>query len=465
MLELGDAHGQSQPPARRACAARIRRNGRGGDALTARSTAQRTEGRRLRARLRVRRVLDWIWPALPSTWAEVPDRLRPAGTQILRLTVAAVVAYLVANAVSPGIHDLTAPLTALLVVQASTVGTLVMGLVRVGAVLTGVLVAVGVTTWIGLSWWSLALVIAASLLLAKALRLGEQSLETPISAMLILAASSPGTGAEVRIVNTLIGTVVGILFSLLVPVTIPNTQAGEAVRRVARSQAALLAEIAATLGSRPPEAEEVAAWVDWTDHLTSDAAEASDAVRTVERTRKLNPLALTTATVHPVLRSALDRLDRALAAERALLVVLAKEAPDRERDDDPAASELRRAFAVALDDLASGLRAFGDLVGAEYDGTEPDRVVARVRTLDAVREARAVLTELTLLDLDPRQRPDLWMLQGSVLASVDHVLGQLDLERDASAPLLRPDAVRQAVAAAGTARRFRARAASLLRRR
>lgn len=410
-------------------------------------------------------MLDWIWPALPSSWAEVPDRLRPAATQILRLTVAAVVAYLVANAVSPGIHDLTAPLTALLVVQASTVGTLVVGLVRVGAVLTGVLVAVGVTTWIGLSWWSLALVIAASLVLAKALRLGEQSLETPISAMLILAASSPGTGAEVRIANTLIGTVVGILFSLLVPVTIPNTRAGEAVRRVARSQAALLAEIASTLGSRPPEAEEVAAWVDWTDNLTTDTATASDAVHTVERTRKLNPLALTTATVHPVLRSALDRLERALAAERALLVVLAKEAPNREVDDDPAATELRRAFAVALDDLATGLRAFGDLVRAEYDGAEPDRVMARERTLDAVREARAVLTELTLLDLDPRQRPDLWMLQGSVLASVDHVLGQLDLERDATAPLLRPVTVRQVVSAAGTARRSRARAADLRRRR
>jgi uncharacterized membrane protein YccC len=465
MLELGDAHGESQPPPRRTDAAGQPHEDRGGGALTARSTTQRSEARRLRARLRVRRVLDWIWPALPSSWAEVPARLGPAGTQILRLTVAAVVAYLVANAVSPGIHDLTAPLTALLVVQASTVGTLVMGLVRVGAVLTGVLVAVGVTTWIGLSWWSLALVIAASLVLAKVLRLGEQSLETPISAMLILAASSPGTGAEVRLVNTLIGTVVGILFSLLVPVTIPNTEAGEAVRRVARSQAALLAEIASTLGSRPPEAEEVAAWLDWTDHLTTDTAAASDAVTTVERTRKLNPLALTTATVHPVLRSALDRLDRSLAAERALLVVLAKEAPDRERDDDPAAAELRRAFAVALDDLAAGLRAFGDLVGAEYDGSEPDRTAARERTLDAVREARAVLTELTLLDLDPRQRPDLWMLQGSVLASVDHVLGQLDLERDAAAPLLRPGAVRQAVVAAGSARRFRARAAGLLRRR
>lgn len=315
-------------------------------------------------------------------------------------------------------------------VQASTVGTLRMGLVRVGAVLTGVLVAVTVTSWTGLSWWSLALVVAASLLLARVFRLGEQTLETPISAMLILAVSSPEVGAEVRLVNTLIGTLVGILFSLLVPVAIPNAQAGDAVRRIARSQAALLDEIASAIGSRPPVAEEVSAWLDWADHLAGDTAEASIAVGALEQTRILNPLAFTTAAVHPALRGALERLDRCLAAERALLVVLTREAPDREQDADPAAAELRRAFALALDDVATGLRAFGDLVGAEYHGSEPDRVLARARTLDAVREARAVLTELTLLELDPRQRPDLWMLQGSVLASVDHVLVQLDLDRE-----------------------------------
>ena len=399
-----------------------------------------SEERHLQLRLRTRRALDWIWPSFPTTWAEVPARLRPGAAQIARLTAAGVIAYLVADLVTPGILDLTAPLTALLVVQASTVGTLRMGAVRIGAVLTGVLVAVVVTTWTGLSWWSLALVIAASLVLAKVFRLGDQSLETPISAMLILAVASPEVGAETRIVNTLIGTAVGIVFSLVVPVAIPNAQAGEAVSRLARSQGALLAEIAQTLGSRPPVQDEVAAWSEWTDHLARDSAEASSAVEAVERTRVLNPLALATATVHPALRGALDRLERCLAAERALLVVLTRAAARPEEEVDDAGVELRRAFAVALDDVASGLRAFGDLVRAEYDGSGDDRESARARTLDSVREARAVLTELALLDLDPRQRPDLWMLQGSVLAAVEHVLDLLDLEREAPVHLLRPDA-------------------------
>jgi hypothetical protein len=396
----------------------------GGGALTAR----RLEGWRLQVRLRFRRILDWIWPALPSSWTEVPDRLRPAATQILRLTVAAVVAYLVANAVSPGIHDLTAPLTALLVVQASTVGTLVMGLVRVAAVLTGVLVAVGVTTWIGLSWWSLALVIAASLVLAKALRLGEQSLETPISAMLILAVSAPGLAAEVRIVNTLIGTAVGVGFSLLVPVAIPSTRASDAVGRVARSQAALLDEVALTLGSRAPHPEEAQAWLDWAEQIGQDIAEASVAVQAVEHTRRLNLRALAARNVHPGLRSALERLARCLAAERALLIVTAKRAP-AEQQRSP--KDLQRAFAVVLDDLAGGLRAFGALVNAEFGvATDEPADGAMERTLDAVRETRAVLTELMLLDVDARDGSDLWMLQGSVLAAVDQILAQLDLERD-----------------------------------
>jgi hypothetical protein len=393
--------------------------------------AERLERSRARTRSSVRRLLWWVWPSYPTSWSAVPERVRPAAVQIARLTVAAVVAYVVANAVSPGIQDLTAPLTALLVVQASTVGTLQMGLVRVGAVLTGVLVAVGLASSIGLSWWSLAIVIATSLVLAKVLRLGDQSLETPISAMLILAVSAPGLAAEVRVGNTLIGTVVGIAFSLLVPVSIPNARATSAVRRVARSQAALLDEVALTLADRSPQPEEVQAWFDWTEDIARDVDDASLAVRAVEESRRLNPRALAAAKVHPGLRAALDRLDRCLAAERSLMVVIGKEAPSPAGGPDPSfALELRRAFAVVLDDVADALRGFGDLVSAEFGGGNVDRVDELLdQTLDVVRETRAVLTELVLLDVDPRLQTDLWMLQGSVLAAVEQILLQLDLEQ------------------------------------
>lgn len=386
-------------------------------------------GRWLRSQLRA--LLWWVWPSSPTSWSQLPERLAPAAIQIARLTVGSVVAYLVAGQLIPaGAVDLTAPLTALLVVQASTVGTLRMGLVRVGAVLTGVLVAVGVAAAIGLTWWSLALVIAASLALAKVLRLAQQSLEAPISAMLVLAVSSPELAAEVRIGLTLVGTVVGIAFSLVAPVAIPNARAAESVRRVARSQAALLHEVALTLGGRAPHPEEVAAWFDWSDDIDGEISAASTAVQVAEESRTLNARALTTAKVHDRLRSAVERLDRCLAAEQTLLAAVAG-APVAAGGTDPDGSDLRRAFAVILDDVATGLRALGDVLGAQPEPrstTQP--FLAAGRLAEIVSESRAVLTELVLLDVDPRRNTDLWLVQGSMLSAVDQILGQLDLAVD-----------------------------------
>ena len=39
-----------------------------------------------------------------------------------------------------------------------------------------------------------------------------------------------------------------------------------------------------------------------------------------------------------------------------------------------------------------------------------------------------MLTELVLLDVDPRRDPGLWLVQGSMLSAVDQVLTQLDLD-------------------------------------
>jgi uncharacterized membrane protein YccC len=380
-----------------------------------------------RTRSKLRQVLWWIWPSFPTSWSDVPVRLRPAASEIARLTAAAVLAYLVADRLSPGILDLTAPLTAVLIVQASTVGTVQMSLVRVAAVLTGVLVAVGLASLMGLSWWSLGLVIAASLVLAKVLRLGEQSLETPISAMLILAVSSPDLAAEVRVVNTLVGTAAGIVFSLLVPVSIPNVRATEAVRRVARSQAALLDEAALTLADRTPHPEEVEAWLQWIEEIERDLAAASAAVQALEESRRFNPRALAAAKVHPGLEATIEQLDRCLAAELSILLGIGKGDGRNEELERSFAPELRRAFSVVLNQLADAVRCFGDLVSAEFGGGTVDQIdELSARTVDLISETQAVLTELSLLDVDPREQPGLWMLQGSVLAAVEQVLAQLD---------------------------------------
>ena len=183
-----------------------------------------------------------------------------------------------------------------------------------------------------------------------------------------------------------------------------------------------------SLADRAPHPEEVKAWLAWTDEIARDIDEAHVAVQAVEDSRRLNPRALVAAKVHPGLRAAIDRLDRSLAAERALLVIIGREAPSPAGFDD-SSRDLRRAFAVVLDDVANALRAFGDLINAEYGRNVDDVDELLTRTLDLVHETRAVLTELVLLDVDPRQQADLWMLQSSVLAAVEQVLQQLDLEQ------------------------------------
>jgi hypothetical protein len=165
------------------------------------------------------------------------------------------------------------------------------------------------------------------------------------------------------------------------------------------------------------------------DHIDADAQSAAASVEAIVQSRKLNPLALASATVHPGLNDALGRLESSLASVRALLSVIAMQASAQDTTDSPAAAELRRAFGVLLNDLASGLRSFADVIDAEFGSGNVDRVEeATDRTVEIVREARAVVTELMLIDVDPRVQTDLWMLQGSVLAAVEHILRQLDLE-------------------------------------
>lgn len=167
------------------------------------------------------RLASWAWPGHPSRWRDVPGRLQPTLVTVGRLTAAAVVSYLISLPLTRGATDLTGPLTALLVVQASAFSTIKMGAVRVGAVLSGITVATLLSGVVGLTWWSLGAAIAASLLLAKVLRLGEQALETPISAMLILGVANHDVAAEIRILNTLIGAAVGVAFNLLYPPAMP----------------------------------------------------------------------------------------------------------------------------------------------------------------------------------------------------------------------------------------------------
>lgn len=372
------------------------------------------------------RLADRAWPGHPRTWREVPRRLTPSLIEIARLTTGAVVAYLLTVTLTDGPLDLTGSLTALLVLQATSYATLRMAAVRIVAVVTGVLVAVGLTTWVGLTWWSLGLAIAASLLLAKVLRLGAQALETPISAMLILGVQGQEIAVETRILTTFIGAGVGVAFMLLFPPPVPVRQAGTAVGQVGWATARALESAAHSMARHPVVAATARTWLSEAEEVRVDIARGSREVTNVKDARAFNPRALATRSAEPVLRSGLDTLERTAYAVRSMFAVVAREAPRHDTPDDGYGDAVREAFSVVLATMAEAVDTFGRLVQAEVDGRPEEVERSLSESLDSLREAQAILTELMFVDA--RDEPSLWLLRGSVLGAVEHVLRQLDLE-------------------------------------
>ncbi|MGC1288028.1 MAG: FUSC family protein, partial [Streptosporangiaceae bacterium] len=229
--------------------------------------------------------------AVRQTARRAPERIALARSQsqpkavfIARLTVTAVFAYLLAWILPGTARSVLAPLTAVLVVQATAYQTVRSAFQRVVSVVAGVLVALAFSAAVGLTWWSLGLTIAAGLLLGSVLKLGDHMLEVPISAMLILSVDT-GAAASGRIVDTLVGAAAGLLGGVLL--SPERTQhAEDAIGDLSRQMADLLEEIASGLpgGSAPDQTD---AWLRRARALAGEVQHADDALGEAEDSLRL----------------------------------------------------------------------------------------------------------------------------------------------------------------------------------
>jgi hypothetical protein len=367
------------------------------------------------------------------TWSSYRGRGAPLAWRAVKTTVAAVLAYELARRFLTDPIPLLAALTAVLVAQITIFETVRSGIERIGSVVAGVLVAALLSRFVGLTWWGLAIVIFAALVIGQLLRLGPQSLEVPISAMLVLAVTGQtGQAAITRVVETLIGAATGVAVNALLGPSVYVQPAGNAIGELAED----LADLLRAMGEELTEhwsSEQARAWVHRTQELDAPLRAAEAALARGEESLRLNPRGRRLLETTPSLRAGLAALEHAAVDVRAICRDLADLAEAIEERGQPE-PEILTALGRLLVELGEGVAAFGELVAPDVAGPPRDVVPMRI-ALEIARTHRDVLAELMLVDA--RDDRDLWHIQGSLLADVDRLLRELDVERGPEAQRVR----------------------------
>ena len=362
-------------------------------------------------------------------------RGRPAAARALRLTGAAVAAFAVALLLFPGTTPILAPLTALLVVEITLKDSLTSGLQRIVSVGAGVLLAVLFSSVVGLTWWSLGVLVAMSILVGQLLRLGPHMLEVPISGMLVLAVGGAQAAAMDRIAETLIGVTIGLVVNLAFPPGIGDESAARAVHRFADRLARLLRTASAEL-AEPIGEQQALRWMDDARRLSRNVPEIDQALRQAATGRRLNARALVEPDTGGCLRAELDALEHTTVTVRSMFRSILDGVRDRPTVDPERGEDLRLVFAALLADVAASIEAFGEL--ARHEGTADVEHTERALAvaLDRLREARDRADDLRMMDTGAAGAgwANGWELSEPVREAVERVLRDLDVLGQARRP-------------------------------
>jgi hypothetical protein len=354
----------------------------------------------------------------------------PAAVQILRSAAASVLAYAVALWLLPQPAPLTAPLTALLVVQVTLYSTVTTGIRRITAVVAGVGIAIGFSALVGLSWWSLGLIILTGLLAGRVVRVGEFEAEVAISAMLVLGVTRVASTAWDRVWETLIGAGVGLLFNLLFAPPVWVQSAGGAIGNLAQRMGGVFRDIGGELGGHLP-VERAAARLHEARRVDHAIAEVDASLRQAEDSLRWNPRVAEGALSRIVLRTGLDTLEICAVVVRVLsrtLTDLAKHRTDEslfptELFPADVAAELERLFSY----VAGAIENFSVLITTQVaaNAEEAEQRLAEALADSARSRDRAAELLLAGVQRHPRQ----WQLHGALLAEVDRILDELAVEK------------------------------------
>jgi uncharacterized membrane protein YccC len=369
-----------------------------------------------RAARRVARRVDL------SPLTEWRGRGVPPGLRTAKSTLAAVIAWELARRLLGESLPVLAPLTALLVTQLTVVETITESLQRVGAVVLGVLLAVLLADLLGLQWWSIGLVIFASLAVGQVLRLGGSRIEVAISALLVLAVGGQPGAARTRVLETLIGAVVGVAVNVAVAPPVYVQSAGQAIVELAEAMARLLRDAGEEL-ARGWSGEDAYDRLRQARELDGPLGRARRDLGRAEDSLRLNPRRRRVGDPSADLGAALTTLEHSAILVRGLFRSLVDLDTVTGEGPEPA---LREALAGLLAETAGVLRAFGELVSAGLAPGLPANEAPLRRALGRARARRDQVA--AAMAAGPRARPDAWQVHGHLLANVDRLLTELDPE-------------------------------------
>ncbi|HEX7536906.1 MAG TPA: aromatic acid exporter family protein [Dermatophilaceae bacterium] len=356
-------------------------------------------------------------------------RGRRPGLRTAKTTLAAVLSYVLAQRLGTSPQPVLAPLTALLVVQLTMYETLASGLQRVASVVTGVLIAVGVATWVGLTWWSLGMVVAASLIIGRLLRLGPHLLEVPISAMLVLAVGGAEGAALDRVYETLVGAAVGVCVNLVIAAPLYVQPASDAIGELAERMAAFLRQLADQLGEGWSR-ESADRMLNEARHLGDEVDHADRTLGRAQDSARFNPRAARAREALPRLRTGLTGLEHAYVTIRNLCRSLLDRTyfvPSDQAEtvyDAQVRGELAQVLEAAADAIGHVSAVTSGIEAQDAARTEVDR---RLSELHRRRDRLAAL-----LHEESTSDRAIWQQHGALLTDLDRM--RIEIEAAVRAP-------------------------------
>ncbi|PPF82172.1 hypothetical protein C5B96_09440 [Subtercola sp. Z020] len=210
--------------------------------------------------------------------------------QVVKTSVAAVLAWLATAWLLEGQVPIFAVIAAILVVQPSVNQSFGKALERCVGVVIGVILAYGVGLVFGATSWVVLLAVIVALVLGWVLKLGPtSSVQIPISAMLVLSlgASTPGYAFN-RILETIIGALIGVAVNLLIVPPVALQPVHESVARLGEEVAGILDSLARILRA-PTTANDRTTMLLEARLLTPMRAKAAAALAAGEESLKYNP--------------------------------------------------------------------------------------------------------------------------------------------------------------------------------